>query len=176
MSRALGGTLGTSVAATATKPGYLIEIVLSTTYRFSTRGLIDWDGSLWSPGDVRVSGMAVDASQPTSSASILIAATMSWASIAHSNTIPGAAIRVWQFYGDTDPAASETVLLFDGVGDSASINDAGAVTITLTQAGGATLYLPRTYMTTANGFNHLPKDGQLVTFNGETVRLMPDGV
>lgn len=176
MSRTLGGTLGTTVAATATKPGYLIEIVLSTTYRYSTRGLINWDIYSFSPGDVRVSGMAVDASQPTSSASLLIAAAMSWASIARSETIPGAEVRVWQFYGDTDPDVDEVVLLFDGVGDSVSINDAGSVTITLTQAGGATLYLPRTYMTPAAGFNHLPKDGQLVTFNSETVRLTPDGV
>lgn len=166
----------TAIGQTVTTPGYLIYLDVGAGYRYSTRGTVTWDSQTWTAGDVEPSGMAIDVSSPTASASLRFAGSMGWATIARANTIPGSQISIWKFYGDSNPGASDPIMLYDGVGDDVQISDSGEVAITLTQPGGATLYVPRTYMTPGNGFNSLPRDGQLVTFNGEQVRLRPEGI
>lgn len=177
MSRTLVGTTSSGVGAAVTAPGYFIEITwASSTGRYSTRGTLTWNSQTWTATDVRVSGLATDAGSPSIGGALRFGnADLAIGTLILSDGVAGRAIRIWAFYGDSNPGASDPVLLFDGIGDGAALDDVGSATIELAQSGGVTLYVPRLYMTQAAGFNWLPADGQIVEFNGERIRLTPEG-
>lgn len=174
--RTLGGATTTEVGAAVTRPGYLIEIAFSTTVRFSSRGTISWSGQTWTAYDCNVRGLGVDSSEVQTEGALDIGnADLVMSTLILSEGVSGRAVRVWKFYGDAS-ALADPVLLFDGMADEATISDNGRVLITLQQAGGRTLYCPRTYITPDAGFHWLPPQGQKITWNGETITLTPDGI
>lgn len=174
--RTLGGATTTEVGAAVTRPGYLIEIAFSTTVRLSSRGTIDWSGQTWSAYDCSVRGLAADSAEVQTDGALDIGnADLAMSAYILGDGVSGRAVRVWKFYGDAT-ALADPVLLFDGIADEAVIADDGRVSITLQQAGGRTLYCPRTYITPDAGFNWLPAQGQKITWNGETITLTPDGI
>lgn len=172
--RTLAGTTASGVTAAVTQPGYLVEIGWSTPWRLSTRSTLTWDSKTWTAYDVQVTGLA--ASGASASCTLLLGNTDLAASYAVlTEGASGIAFKIWAFYGSA-PGASDPVLVFEGIGDGASIPESGPVSISLVQSGAATLYCPRTYLTPDAGFNHLPTPGQLVTWEGETIRLDAEGI
>jgi hypothetical protein len=181
--RTLSGAMGTAVTAAVTLPGYLVQIGFSSPLRLSTRGTLTWNSLTWTAGDVRVSGIAVESSRAALNCELTISNAdasigglgSTIASLVLAQGIAGLACSVWAFYGEA-PALGDPVLVFSGIGDEASIPEDGPVRLSMTQTASTTLYCPRTYLTPADGFSFLPTAGQIVTWNGETVRLDPEGI
>ena len=174
--RTLTSAVTSAAALTVTAPGYLVEISFATPLRYSTRGTLTWDSKTWTAYDVRVSGIAWDGASSGLTGSLAIGnADLAIGQSVLSEGVAGRAIKVWAIYGDS-PAASDPVLVFDGIGDGATIPEVGAVTIDLQQSGGTTQFCPRTYLTPEAGFSFLPTPGQIVVWDGETVRLDAEGI
>lgn len=175
--RTLVGTTSSGVAAAVTTPGYFVEFGWSSTGRYSTRGTLTWNSQTWTATDVRVSGLADDSSSSALEGVLQFAnADLAIGALVFAQGVAGKTVRVWSFYGDSNPGASDPVLVFDGIADSAQFRDGGPVVIRIMQQAASTLYIPRIYMTPAAGFNWLPADGQLIEFNGEKVRLTSEGI
>lgn len=181
--RTLVGSTSTGVAAAVTLPGYLIEIGFTTPLRISTRGTLTWDSKSWAAADARVSGLSADGSASSLNGALDIGnfdtniggLGSGMGVLVLAEGVAGRACSIWAYYGDTAPAAGDPVKVFSGVCDAADIPSDGPVRITLAQSGGRTLYCPRTYLTADSGFSYLPTPGQLVRFNGETIRLEAEG-
>lgn len=175
--RTLTGTTSSGVAANVTLPGYFVEIAWSSVGRYSSRGTLTWNAQTWTATDFRVAGLAADSGSSNITGTLTFNnADLNIGALILAQGVAGRSIKIWQFYGDSAPGASDPVLLFDGIGDTSTITDNGRASISMQQAGAVTLYVPRAYMTRADGFNWLPADGQLVEWNGERVRLSPDGI
>ncbi len=175
--RTLAGTTSSGVAAAVTTPGYFVEFGWSTTGRYSTRGTLTWNAQTWTATDVRVAGLADDAASAALDGTLIFGnADLAIGTLVFAQGVAGKSVRVWAFYGDTAPGASDPVLVFDGIADSATFADGGPVTIKIMQAATATLWIPRLYMTPDAGFHFLPADGQIVEWNGERVRLTSEGI
>lgn len=174
--RTLAGATSTELAAAVTRPGYLIEIAFSTTVRLSSRSTVDWSGQTWAAADFSVSGLAADSASTATDGTVSFGnADLSMSAYILGDGVAGRAINIWKFYGDAAPIG-DPVLLFSGYGDDATIDDRGRASVSLQQAGGRSLFCPRTYITPESGFNWLPPQGQKITWNGETVVLTPDGI
>jgi hypothetical protein len=174
--RTLVGSTSSGVAAAVTLPGYLIQIAYATTLRLSTRGTLTWNSQTWTAADARVSGLAVDSSRSSLAGELVLGNTdLTYGAQVLSEGVAGRAVIVWAFYGAA-PALADPVKVFEGVANEASIAEDGDVRISLQQASSTTLFCPRTYLTAASGFSFLPAVGQIVTWNGETVKLTPEGI
>ena len=177
--RTLAGTTSTGVAAAVTLPGYFVKIAFNNgnnTSYLSSRGTLTWDSHSWTGYDVTVSGLAVDGGGSSQNGSLSIGNQDAViGGLVMLRGVSGTAITVWAYYGDTAPATGDPVKVFDGVGDTADIPENGPVRVSLQQSGGTTLYCPRTYMTPENGFHVLPTEGQIITWNNETIRLTSEG-
>jgi hypothetical protein len=167
--RTLAPTLQTQVSATVTKPGYLVEIMFSTRCLFSSRGGLSWNGLYWSPRGLSVTGLANAGSGGASGELRLANADLVMSALVLGEGIAGRAIRIWQFYGD-EPAAGDALLVFDGVGDEASVAD-DSVTIKLSPGTLRSLSAPRLRITAAAGFNHLTPPGTVILFGGGKITL-----
>ena len=172
MARTLTGTVTTAVGAAVTRPGYLVQIDFTSPLRLSSRGDVSWNSLSWGAWDVRITGLAIDGAASAQDGSLVLGNTdYTVGALVLGEGIAGRAVNVWKIYGET-PALTDPVLVFSGVADGAAINpDGGDVTIGLQQAGGVTLYCPRTYINRASGFSWIPADGTLIQWNGETFRL-----
>jgi hypothetical protein len=174
--RTLAGSTNSGVTATVTLPGYLIQIAFATTLRLSTRGTLTWNSQTWTAADVRLSGLSVDSSRSSLNGELAIGnADLAIGAQVLSEGVSGRAVIVWAFYGES-PALADPVKVFEGVANEAAIPEVGPVRISLQQASGTTLFCPRTYLTAANGFSFLPTEGQIITWNGETIRLSAEGI
>ena len=172
MARTLNGTVTTAVGAAVTLPGYLVAIDFATPVYLSSRGDLTWNSKSWVAWAVRIIGLAIDGAASAQDGTLILGNTdYTMGALVLAEGVAGRAVSVWKLYGET-PALADPVLVFSGVADGATINpDGGDVTITLQQAGGVTLYCPRTYINRASGFSHIPADGTLIQWNGETFRL-----
>lgn len=174
--RTLSGPTTTATAGPRTLPGYFVEILFSNPFRVTSRGTIaapiTWNGATWINWDVRVAGLAADASQSALSGSITFGNTdYSLSATILNEGIADRAINIWKFYGDS-PGTSDPVQLFAGVGADVSTEPKrNAITITLQQAGGKTGFTPRRYITKENGFSILPPEGKVISWNGENITL-----
>lgn len=175
--RTLVGSTSSGVAAAVTLPGYFIQIAFATPLRISTRGTLTWNSLTWTAADASIAGLVADGGESTLDGSLFIGNTdLQIAYSVLSEGVAGRACVIWKFYGDTAPALGDPVKVFEGVCDGADIPESGPVRITLQQSGGTTNFCPRTYLTAADGFSFLPTPGQIVTWNGETVRLDEEGI
>jgi hypothetical protein len=179
MSRTLAGTTASGVSAAVTLPGYFVQIAFNggaNTVYWSSRGTLTWNAQSWTAYDVQVTGLTTDGGGSALNGTLVVGNhDLAAGALVLLYGVSGVAITVWAYYGDSAPGAGDPVKVFEGVGDNADIPEDGPVRITMQQSGGTTLYCPRTYMTPENGFNWLPTEGQLVVWNGETVRLSAEG-
>lgn len=116
MSRAsVGPTLLGKLQASATRPGYLLEIGFSTTYRFSSRGTLSWNSQTWTSlpfvptlsGDA-ANGQRLSVTMPNHDNAI--------GSLLLLDDIANRIVKLWVFTGDS-PAAGDVVQVFAGEGD-----------------------------------------------------------
>jgi hypothetical protein len=174
--RTLSSPTASAVTAAVTLPGYLIEIAFGTALRLSTRGTLSWNSLTWTAADARLSGIAVDGASSSLNGELMIGNTdLAIGAQVLSEGVAGRSVSVWAYYGET-PALADPVKVFEGVANEAAIPESGPVRISLQQASSTTLFCPRTYLTAASGFSFLPAEGQIITWNGETVQLNAEGI
>lgn len=172
-ARTLSPLVTTEIAKPITAPGFLIEILWPTPFRASSRGDINWNGSVFIRFGFDVRGLGGDGSAMNGSIAFDdIDLTM--ATLIFTNGIADVPINVWKIYGETQ-GRFDPVPLFTGVGDDAS-SDATLkrTTISLVEARTATLFAPREYMSRETGFNVLPPRGTVIHWNGEQFVLEND--
>ena len=174
MSKELTPGLTTAIAATVTEPGYLVRLELpAQTLRLSSRGDVTFRGELYVARGMRV---VLDEEGETGAvgATITIAdADKTYTAIVLSEGIADRPLSVWQFYGNaTTLGYGDAVCRATGVGDESEINvNEASVTLTMAEAGGATQFSPRRYITKQEGFSILPPSGTLIVWAGEQFKL-----
>ena len=173
--RTVTAAVTSDLAAAVTRPGYLIEIAFAAAARFSTRGAITWSGQPWAPYDVRVAGLEADVTTANQGGTLVFGnADLAFSAFILAEGVSGRACRIWKITSDA-PALADPILIFDGVCDGATIDDQGRAAITL-QRTSSTIFCPRSYMTQAAGFSHLPVAGQVLHWGGETLTLTDGGL
>jgi hypothetical protein len=162
--KTLSSALLTELGLTITRPGHLVEIGFSVPLRLSTLGEISWGGNTWIAADVQVSGIRSDGTL-AQSGSLRFANTFDDFGAAILNEgIADRSIKVYAVYAG---APDDAVLMFDGVGDEASWDAQGRVTIRLAQSATHTSFWPRRRINAASGFNHLIAAGTRITIGGQ---------
>lgn len=162
--RTLSSSLISDLGLTVTRPGYLVEIAFSTTLRLSTLGDISFNGTSWTAADMRVSGLSADG-RATQSGSITFANT--WADYGVLVLDEGVAdrpVRIWVCHAG---APDDAVKVFDGVGDEASFDARGRLTLQLASSAMRSAFWPRRRINAANGFATLMPAGTRLTLGGQ---------
>lgn len=170
MSRGLSTATKNAAAADITTPCYLVELRLAATYRFSSRGDVPWNGFTFASSALRVSDVS-DAPDGSSQVRVEVGNTdlAFGAAVLLDAALQGRGVSVWFHYGAA-PAAADPVKLFEGVVDSAGIDQA-AVRFMLTNAIASATYLPRRRITRAAGFTRLLPAGRVIQIGTQMIRL-----
>lgn len=170
MTRALTTATKNAAGATITAPGFLIELRLSTTYRFATRGDVVWNSITWAKQNLQI-GEIVD--QPDGSskmrASVGNTDLAFGAVVLAESQIQGAGVSVW-FHYDSALALADPVKLFEGVVNQATV-DHSAVSFEFTTSYDTASYLPRRRITREAGFNRLLPAGRVLQIGAMKFRL-----
>ncbi len=175
MPRELSAAFTTALSAAVTVPGYLIEINFATPFRLCTRTTITWNGLTWSRWGADLRGFVTDGAQSIISGSLILENTdNTLGTLILAEGVADRSIKIWKIYGET-PGVIDALFLVHGVGDGASIDiNKGQVEISIMQAGGATLYTPRRYITREEGFQAIVARGTLIQWGGENYVLEGD--
>lgn len=139
-----------AIAATVTRPVYLVYLGFDAPFRFSSRGTVDYDGELWleasmqvSPERLRVFNEATQLGQ-----------------VALTEGTAGRAVRVYQFYDSGD-----VILRLDGEMGPAEIN---ATTVEIALKERPPNRTPRDFINEPT-FSHLPAPGTRIETPKQTV-------
>lgn len=141
--RPLSTTNSTGTASAITRPVYLVEIMLSTPVRVSSRETTTLRGNSFTAGSVRVDlgGSRVAIFNDSLTASFLAATS-------------GAAVRVFVLHGEGPFTDADADVLLEGEIGGVAVDE--WITINVRQAPAKRL--PRLYVGPPT-FNHLPPDG-----------------
>jgi hypothetical protein len=171
------------VTATKTLPGYLVEIIMPTTYlRFSSIGDVTWKGNYFIGSSIKVSGISsnpggnstgnLSLSPDPSDPNILVGYALN-----SNEGFMGREIRIWSFdstlVGSTTTGVLETadaIPIFSGIGDNVSI-DKLEITISLSSSSITYLYAPRVKICKASGFNFIQPKGLRIPWGNEVFVL-----
>jgi hypothetical protein len=163
--RTLSAALLSAVGATVTRPGWLVRIEFATPATWSSIGTVDWLGATWAGRQMRISGLSADASASSAGRLEVTNIDDGAAALILAEGIADRRIRIWACYADAT-ADADVVLVFDGVGDDASLDERSA-SITLSAASTRTLYAPRRWISPGTGFNHLQPVGTKIRLGSQ---------
>jgi hypothetical protein len=157
----------------STTPAFLVEMDFSTTLRLSSRGDQAWNGYTWTGGRLfSVSGLKWDGKGQQSGALAIINSDLAYSALILNEGVADRRIRIWKFYGD-NPAASDPVEVFYGVGDESDLSDPDMVRISLVGDNTGTINAPVRFIGPGTGFNHITPAGTRITWGGQTYTLEP---
>ncbi len=155
-------------AATATAPGYLIELNFPTVLRLSSRQDQSWGGYTWTGGRIaRISGIASDGRGEQRATLDLINTDLTYSALVLADGVADTGCRIWTFYGDNPDDAT---LVLDGVLDAAEIG-MDRVSINVVGQNIRTATFPRRRIGRGIGINQLRPAGTKVTWGGQTYIL-----
>jgi len=171
MSRTLSATTTTEVATTITQPHTLIKIGYTSPLYYCSSGDLNWDGIAWTGQDITVTNL-----DPDKGTGSLVIGDVSgvFGAMFLQYGIADIVIDIWRLYGETPWAAGDEEYLFSGVGGGATWAPKKSVRISLAPAANRVMFTPRLVIEKSLGFNHLPLEGQLITWEGETYVLERD--
>lgn len=166
MARSLSSPTTVAVSAAGTAPAYLVQIGWSTVTRLTTADeLLNWDGYLWLPGPVKLSGLTWTNSGLQTARLELGNADQAFSALALNEGVADISIVVYA-YDRSATDAGDPVLVFDGVGGRLSADD-NAVQIELSTQRSRALKAPRQRITRAAGYSLLPAPGTVVRWGNE---------
>jgi hypothetical protein len=171
MARSLSSPTGAAVGAIVTQPAYLIQINWSTVSRLTTGATLTWGGYSWLSESVALSGLQWGKDGLQSATLRLGNNDQRYSALALNEGVADVPIVVYA-YDQAATAAGDPVKVFEGVGGKVDLND-DTVTITLRTAKARALTCPRTRVSPANGFNHLPPRGTVIMWG--TQRYVLEG-
>lgn len=168
MARSLSSPTGSAVGASGTAPAYLIQINWSTISRLTTGATLTWGGYSWLSESANLSGLQWSRDGLQGATLRLGNDDQRYSALALGATA-GVAVAIYA-YDQAATAAGDPVKVFDGYCGKVDLDDDG-VTIALRTDGG--LKCPRTRVSPASGFNHLPPRGTVIMWG--TQRYVLEG-
>lgn len=178
MTRPISTEVSTGITGPLTLPGFLVEIDFpDAIFRASSRSAITWNGNVWVPFGMKVTGLGSDGTNASSSGQIQFDdLDNALGTLILGETVGGANASVWMFYGDgATLGASDPTVIFSGYASDATFDiNNGTLTVAFVQANATTMYLPRQYITREAGFNHLPPLGQSIAWGNNVIVLQAE--
>ena len=166
MSRTVSAATEAKLAGD-TEPGYFVEIQFpSGIVRFTSRDTDTWNGGVWIAAAIKVSGIEGGGQRGSIE---YFDADAAMRTLILADGINDVRVRIWKYYAGA-LATADPAMIFDGVGDGASIK-ASRVAIGLTRSGSRTVMSPRHRIGPGTGFNFLPPEGTVIQWAGRTLRL-----
>lgn len=168
--RTLSSAAQAALAATVTRPIYLIEIAFSPVSRLSTAGDVTWNSLSWSGGErVAVSGLSADGSGRQSGRVVIGNADLVFGALVLNNGVADRAVTIWS--GDAAALATgDLEMVFSGVIGSAETS-IEQVVLNLTSQGSRATVCPRRRIDASSGFNHLTPAGKQLRLGNITYTL-----
>jgi hypothetical protein len=161
---------GNAIAAATTRPGYLVQIGWSTVTRItSSDASLTWNGFVWVPASVALSGLRWDNSGLQSATLRLGNTDQAYSALALNEGVADIAIVAYA-YDQSATATADPIKVFDGVGGRLTADD-NSVTIELTTLRSRALKSPRQRITRAAGYSLLPAPGTVVRWGSENYTL-----
>lgn len=168
MARTLSATTQTEIAKTITKPFWLVYIGYSPVLRYSSGPTAQEGATIWTCND-----MLVSVSPDKNTGTLKIQNTdYVFGNAVLTDGIADISIKIYQLYGSGSYSSGDEELLFDGVGGSCVV-DLRWVTIGLEVAKTSVMFSPRIRCSKEMGFNHLPPEGLVISWQGEQYSLPP---
>lgn len=156
------------LSAGAWAPGYLVDMRISPSpLRFSTRGELTWNGLVFIPAVLTVSGLVDDSSE-----GLLTFKDPSLAiqTLARTVNLVGRRVAIARFYegatGLTDP-----IWFFEGVIAGAREAAPPVLEVPLSRVSAMRGLTPPRRVNRASGFNVLAPEGKVIRFRGSNFRL-----
>lgn len=177
MTRPISTEVSTGTVGPVTLPGFLVEIdFASAIFRASSRSAITWNGNVFVPFGMKVTGLGSDGKSSSSGKIQFDDLDNALGTLILGETVGGANATVWMFYGDGSTlGATDPTIIFAGYASDATFDiNNGTLTIAFIQANGQTMYLPRQYMTREAGFNHLPPLGMSIAWGNNQIVLQAE--
>ena len=165
MSRSLSSPTSAAVGAVVTRPAYLIQINWSTVSRLTTGATLDWNGYTWSSEDVDLSGLQWGNEGLKGATLRLGNNDQRYSALVLNEGVADVAVAVYA-YDQAATATGDPVKVFSGVGGKVDLDD-DRVTIALRATKSRALTCPRTRISPANGFNHLPPRGTVIMWGAQ---------
>ncbi len=171
ISRVIGTDTATEIGIDLTRPVFLVKMSFDTADQFMSSGAqITFDSDVYVEGQVKVSTFTWNSDGvQTGKVSIHNENNVAAALILNEgvNDVP---ISIYLTYmiaagGNTTPE-----LVVAGSMDGGSLTSA-MLSIRVLSTNAAAQFIPNRYYTDVEGFNHLPVDGSIITWGGETFEL-----
>jgi hypothetical protein len=159
MSRTVSITNPTrnAITAVATAPAYFISIAWSTPSYLTTGPTTPWNGYNWLTEAVTVSGLSWSRDGTQVGTLRIVNNDQRYSALVMVEGVADVAINIWA-YDQSATAVGDPLKVFSGVGGRAEFDD-DTVTISLRSSKAGVSFSPRTRISPAGGFNHLPPRG-----------------
>lgn len=165
--RTVSATTQGLINANAWAPGYLVDMRLDTPLRFSTRGLVTWNGIPFVPAVLTITALGDDSS---SGVLQFKDPTLAIQTLARTVALAGRRVSIARFYegalGVTDP-----IWFFNGVIESAREFAPPQLEIALSRINKARGVTPPRRINRSSGFTVLAPEGKVIRFRGSSFRL-----
>jgi hypothetical protein len=163
VGRSLSSPSIAALGAIVTQPAYLIQINWSTVSRLTTGATLTWGGYSWLSESVALSGLQWGKDGLQGATLRLGNNDQRYSALTLNNATAGVSAVVYA-YDQAATAAGDPVKVFDGYCGKVDLDD-DSVTIALRTDGALTC--PRTRVSPANGFNHLPPRGTVIMWGAQ---------
>lgn len=160
----------TEVAKKITKPFYIMDLVLTITYRWSTLGSVLWNGQTYTPNGLRVMEINDIPGGSKEGRFSLPNHDNAASALALGEDLNDKTCRIWKLYGDEPYAVDDAISVFDGVLDGSSSIKSNEVIFGFTSEGRLREMSPRIHIAPPL-FNHLPARGTVLAWAGERFEL-----
>jgi hypothetical protein len=163
VSRTLSSPSTAAVGAIVTRPAYLIQINWATVSRLTTGETLTWGGYTWTSENVALSGLQWGSDGLQGATLRLGNSNQRYSALVLNGATAGVGVTIYA-YDQAATAAGDPVSVFSGYCGKVDLDDDN-VTIALRTDGG--LKCPRTRVSPANGFNHLPPRGTVIMWGSQ---------
>ena len=148
------------------KPIYLVYIGYASPLRKSCGPTLTWNSNTWTADD-----MIISVNPDKNKGTLQIQNTdYVFGGLVLTDKLIDVPIKIYELYGEPPYAVADAELLFDGVGGASSVG-LRWVTIDLHEGSTKIMYCPRIRCTKEIGFNHLPPDGLVISWDGESYEV-----
>lgn len=149
------------------QPGFLVQMNLTATVRFSTRGAVTLSGNIYVPAVLDVNGLTDDS---TAGSLVFNDPTLAIQSLVRTENLIGKRVMVARFY-EGATAAAYPIWFFDGYVKSASEGAPPEVVIEVSRDAARRSLTPARRIGPSTGFNVMSPEGQIVRFRQSSFRL-----
>lgn len=165
--RSVSSAVAAKLSGPAYSPGFLVQMNLSSILRFSTRGDISWNGSIFIRTVLDVTGLEDDsaAGQLT-----FDDPTLAVQSLVRTESLVGKRVQIARFY-EGALATADPIWFFDGAVDSAYEDRRPRVIVTVSRIAANRSMTPPRRVSRATGFTVMQPEGRRITFRGSSFLL-----